>query len=53
MTVTYDELNKVLDLNLSSKTVYENDDDGEFNILYEFKVFGTGQIKFSKVRLAG
>jgi predicted DNA binding CopG/RHH family protein len=53
MAATYIKSDKELNLNLSSKTIYENDDDGEFNILYHFKVSDNGQIKFSKVRLAG
>lgn len=53
MTATYYKSIKRLDLNLASKTFYEDDDDGEFNINYQFQVLENGQIKFLQVRLAG
>lgn len=53
MAATYDKSNKQLDLNLASRTFYEDDNDGEFNINYQFQVLENGQIKFLQVRLAG
>lgn len=50
---TFDKANNTFNLNLSSKTYYKDDDDGESSIDYQFKVLKNGQIKFLQIRLAG
>ena len=49
----FDKAAKTFDLGLQSKTKYKDDDDGEFSIIYQFKILPNGQIRFVQVRLAG
>lgn len=53
----YDKASRILTLNLASKTPVDtgnNEDEvGEFNIMYSFKVLPNGHIQFSHVALAG
>ena len=53
MSGHYDKTEKTFDLGLQSKTHYKDEDDGEFSIIYQFKILPNGQLKFVQVRLAG
>jgi hypothetical protein len=58
MYVTLDRSESTLTLNLASQPVYrhkedEDQDGGEFNIIYLFKITRKGHIKLQSVRLAG
>lgn len=54
---SFDKASRMLTLNLASKTPVDTgngeNEVGEFNIIYEFKVLPNGHIKFSHVAMAG
>ena len=53
MYATFDREDTILTLNLASKTEIKKEDDGEFNVIYQFDIIYNLEIKFRRVRLAG
>ena len=55
--VTYDHTDKILELNLATRTNYKISDTeyeaGESNFIYQFQVLKNGHIKFKRLLIAG
>jgi len=53
MLATYDADAQTLTLNLASQTKDRSEDNGMFNVIYQFDIVQGTQIRFRQVRLAG
>jgi len=53
MYATYDKESQTISLNLAMKTQDRSEDNGMFNVIYQFDVVNGSDIKFRQVRIAG
>ncbi len=53
MYATFDKDAQTLSLNLASQTQNRSQDNGMFNVIYQFAIVNGSQVKFRQVRIAG